>query len=231
MEHITIIDNWRDLPLGVYLDILNIEKTETDELARQVAILSALTGLDGPAVLDLPLAEYKRLRAAAGFLTEPCPDDLLRVADRYPAGDFVLRPVPDYEGLTVAQYVDFQTFSRMGEQALPQLLSVLLIPNGRHYGDGYDMKAVQAAIRDWINVADALALAAHFFVSSSASIAATLDYSRALAGKMEPGPTRDRVQEKLKEVDRLLSRSAGDGSLQWMQSRSSAAAPGGRSGK
>lgn len=229
MEY-AIIDNYRDLPLGVYLDILKVQETEPDELRRQCLIIGALAALSEQEVLALPLDEYKRLRARSEFLAVPCPDDLLRVADSYPAGDWILRPVKEYDKLTVAQYVDFQTFCREPQENLPQLLSVLLIPDGHRYNDGYDMAAVQDAIQDWVNVADALALAAHFFASSSASIATTLNFSRALAGRMKDGKTKAELETKIAEVETLLARS-GDGSQPSTESPSSAGAPGTTSGR
>lgn len=209
---IQIIDNWRDLPLGVYLDILEIQRTEQDELARQSAIIAALTGMNAADVVQLPLAEYKRLRAAAGFLAEEIPDDLLRIADRYQCGDLTLVRVKNYDELTVAQYVDFQSFGREPEKHLPELLSVFLVPEGHRYCDGYKPKDVQAAIRDWINVADVFALAADFFAWSSTSIRSSLEFSRVLAGWMKPGPQKETMLARIRETEGRLSTIAGDGS-------------------
>ena len=129
---IQIIDNWRDLPLGVYLDILEIQRTEQDELARQSAIIAALTGMNAADVVQLPLAEYKRLRAAAGFLAEEIPDDLLRIADRYTCGDLTLVRVKNYDELTVAQYVDFQSFGREPEKRPIRQEALKTSPRQRH---------------------------------------------------------------------------------------------------
>lgn len=208
---IQIIDNWRDLPLGVYLDILDIQRTEQDELARQAAILAALTGMNASDVLQLPLDEYKRLRAASEFLGQECPDDLVRTADRYDCPPFTLVPVKDYDKLTVAQYVDFQTFAQEPEAHLPELLSVFLVPEGHRYMEGYEAKDVQASIRDWLNVADALGLAARFFAWSSTSTRNSLDFSRVLAGAMPDGPTKEKILKKIRETEAALSSLAGDG--------------------
>ena len=208
-----IIDNWRDLPLGTYLDILEIQRTETDELTRQAAVVAALTGMDAADVLQLPLAEYKRLRAASEFLGQECPDDLLRTASIYDCPPFTLVPVEDFDKLTVAQYVDFQTFAKDPDRHFPELLSVFLVPEGKRYCEGYDPKAVQHAIRGWMNVADALGLLARFFVWSSTLTINSLDYSRVLAGAMPEGPEKERLLAKIREAEAGISRLAGDGSL------------------
>lgn len=229
MDH-AIIDNYRDLPIGVYLDILTIQETEPDEFRRQALTVGALAALNEQEVLALPIDEYKRLRASAAFLSQPCPEDLLRISHTYPVGPWTLRPVKDYGDLTVAQYVDFQTFSRDVDHNLPQILSVVLIPDGHTYNDGYDMAVLQEAIREEMGVADALALAAHFFASSSALTVSSLDYCRALAAKMSNSPQKTEMLERITEAERLLRRS-GDGSLLWTPSRSSATAPGRTSGR
>lgn len=232
MQDVTIIDNYRDLPLGVYLDILDaVKANEGDELATQVAILSRLTGLNEQEVLDLPLDVYKRLAASAAFLREPCPDDLVRIADVYYAGALTLVPVKDYAKLTVAQYVDFQTFGKDVNANLVPLLSVLLVPEGCRYGEGYDIAQVQQAIRDWINVADAVGLAAHFFAFASRSIVDTVTFSRKLARTMKDGTAKTELLTKTAQLATLLSRGSGDGSPGSTLSPNSAAAPGARSGR
>ena len=212
-----IIDNWRDLPVGVYLDILDVQKEPGEEIHRQAAILSLLTGMDPAEVLNLPLDEYRRLRGAAAFLAEPCPDDLLRIADKYPLGPLVLRPTLEYDKLTVAQYVDFQTFSKDPQKYLAELISVLVVPDGHKYGDGYDVKDVQAAIREWMNVADALALLAHFFAWSSSLIHNTPASFRLLAETKTPEERRllKRLLKKMARTEATLSSFAGAGSTGW----------------
>lgn len=207
-----IIDNYRDLPLGTYLGILaRIEAEGGDELAAQVATIAALCGTEEAEVYALPLEEYKRLAAAAAFLKEPCPDDLVRIADKYPCGEFTLVPVKDYAKLTVAQYVDFQAYARDAEHQLPGLLTALLVPEGKEYAEGYDVAKVRDAICRDLNVADALGLAAHFFAYASRSIASTLTYSRKLARRMKAGPEKTALLTRTAELARLLQ-SAGDGS-------------------
>ena len=54
MDH-AIIDNYRDLPIGVYLDILTIQETELDEFRRQALTVGALAALNEQEVLALPI--------------------------------------------------------------------------------------------------------------------------------------------------------------------------------
>ena len=54
---IDCIDNWRDLPLGVYLDILDVYADPLrEDIDKQVSALALLTGRTDNDILDLPIA-------------------------------------------------------------------------------------------------------------------------------------------------------------------------------
>ena len=66
---IKIIDNYRNLPVGKWLEILELSKDENvDALEQQVKTIAILTGLTEDEVLDLPIMEYKSLAAKTKFL-------------------------------------------------------------------------------------------------------------------------------------------------------------------
>lgn len=172
----TIIDSYAALPLGLYMDIDSVlDDSSLSDLDQQVRIIALLSNRSEDEVLDLPLAEYARMSAATAFLRERCTPSP-SVSDTYPLHGFTLVPTKDYTRLTTAQYIDFQTFSRDGVKALPQLLSVLLVPKDHTYNDGYDIAAVQNAIRSELSLPDALALSAFFFARLKQSIEAILAY-------------------------------------------------------
>jgi hypothetical protein len=68
----TIIDNYRDLPIGMYLDICEIDRREDiEELHKQVQILSLLTAMAEEDIYNLPLEDYKVLAAKSNYLRRP----------------------------------------------------------------------------------------------------------------------------------------------------------------
>ena len=167
-----MIDNYNTLPLGLYLNIdAVLQDKGADDLDKQVRIIALLSGLSVDDVLALPLAEYSALSAKTDFLRHECPP--VSAPSRVISGDFVLIPTKDFTAITTAQYVDFQTFSKGGTQKLPELLSVLLIPEGHKYNDGYDIADVIRVVRE-LSLPVALGLSAFFFGRLVQSIQASL---------------------------------------------------------
>ena len=159
---IKIIDNYRNLPIGKYLEILELSQDENvDALEQQVKTISILTGLTEDDVLALPIMQYKELAGKTKFL-ENGYDGKLQVAKSYGLGGMELIPVKDFAKITTAQYVDFQNLSKEGDKYLVETLSTLLIPKGKKYMDGYEIEDVRQAIRENLSVADVLSLSAFF---------------------------------------------------------------------
>lgn len=160
-----MITTYETCPLGIYQDIERISKDkDREDIDKQVAILALLSGKTEREILNLPLPDYHLIAVQSEFLGRPAPK-AKRPLDKYHLGKFDLVPVLDLRKLTTAQYIDFQAYAPQGDAALVELLSVLLVPEGCAYGDGYDTREVQQAIRDELPVSAAISLSAFFFAS------------------------------------------------------------------
>lgn len=205
-----IIDNYRDLPIGLYLEICDIDRREDlEDINKQVSIISVLTGMAEEDIYNLPLEEYRQLAAKSQYLRHPYEGEIL-TAKNYIVGKFTLVPIEDYRKITTAQYIDFQTFAKDAERNIVEILSCMLIPKGKKYNQDYDVLEVQKALREHLCVADALSLLAFFFVQYRQSIKDSLTYSREMAMRLrDPEKKRRMLREIQKEEDRLLR--LGDG--------------------
>ena len=205
-----IIDNYRDLPIGLYPEICDIDRREDlEDINKQVSIISVLTGMAEEDIYNLPLEEYRQLAAKSQYLRHPYEGEIL-TAKNYIVGKFTLVPVEDYRKITTAQYIDFQTFAKDAERNIVEILSCMLIPKGKKYNQDYDVLEVQKALREHLCVADALTLLAFFFVQYRQSIKDSLTYSREMAMRLrDPEKKRRMLREIQKEEDRLLR--LGDG--------------------
>ena len=205
-----IIDNYRDLPIGLYLEICDIDRREDlEDINKQVSIISVLTGMAEEDIYNLPLEEYRQLAAKSQYLRHPYEGEIL-TAKNYIVGKFTLVPIEDYRKITTAQYIDFQTFAKDVERNIVEILSCMLIPKGKKYNQDYDVLEVQKALREHLCVADALSLLAFFFVQYRQSIKDSLTYSREMAMRLrDPEKKRRMLREIQKEEDRLLK--LGDG--------------------
>ena len=209
-DNMKIIDNYRDLPIGMYLDICDIDRrTDIEEINKQVMILAMLSGESEDAILNLPLEEYKELVIKSNYLRTPYDGEVL-TAKSYKIGEWHLIPVQDFRKITTAQYIDFQTFSKEGEKRIVELLSTMLVPTGKKYNQDYDVIELQNTLRIHLSVADALSLLAFFFVLFSQSIVDTLTFCKEVAAKM-PKEQREIAEKQIQNTEAILKRG-GDGS-------------------
>ena len=209
-DNMKIIDNYRDLPIGMYLEICEISRREDiEELHKQVSILSILTGKEEEEIYNLPIGDYKELAQKSSFLEQEYEGEIL-TAKTYTLEGWVLQPVEDYRKITTAQYIDFQTFAKDVEKNIVEILSVMLIPKGKKYNQDYDILELQNVLRRCLSVADALSLYAFFFVQYIQSTKDSLTYSKEAAMKLRDPEKRKRVLKEIqKQEDRLKCLGGG----------------------
>lgn len=209
----TIIDSYADLPVGKYLDILAANARDADDLDKQVATIAILADVTEDDILALPLEEYADLAARSAFLRAEDKGSHA-VAKSYRLGALELIPAADAGKITAGQFIDFQQLTKDDglERNLPQILSCLLVPKGKTYGTGYDIADVQAAIRTYLSVTDALSLLAFFFASSEALLRRSLTYSEKEAKRLKDPAKKAAIQARIKAARAMLSPTAGAGS-------------------
>ena len=206
-----IIDNFNRLTLGMYQEIQEISRNESlEDIDRQVQILSVLTGVAEEEILHLPITEYKELVVKAGFL-DPSNINYHPIAKKYILGKFELIPTRDFRKLETCQYIDFQTYAPDLDNHLVEFLSVILVPKGHRYNEGYDILEVQKAIRDGMSVSDGVSLAGFFLTWCRRSIQDSLNYSKQEAMRIKDKTKREEILHRIEEQERLLQTS-GDGS-------------------
>lgn len=204
-----IIDNYRDLPIGMYLDICEIDRREDlEEINKQVSIIAILSGMDEEDIYNLPIEEYKILAAKSQYLKTPY-DGKVLTAKKYICGKFTLEPVEDFKKITTAQYIDFQTFAKDVERNIVEILSTMLVPKGKKYNQDYDVLEVQEAIRGNMSVADALSLFAFFFVRYRQLIKDSLTYCREEAMKIQDKVKRMKTLREIQKQEDLLINGVG----------------------
>lgn len=205
-----IIDNYRKLPIGKYIDIVRLCETEMDEVDRKVKIVGILTGLTDDEVLALPLTDFTECCAKARFIDLPCPETLIpSVSKSYPVGGFNLVPVTDMRKVTTAQYIDFITFSKDKEHNIVEMLSCFLVPKGMDYNEGYDILDVHNAIKEEMSVAEVLAVLAFFFGSWTKSLHSTLSYSKRQARRLKDKGKRETMMAMIRELQDSVTSGGG----------------------
>jgi hypothetical protein len=92
-----------------------------------------------------------------------------------------------------------------------EFLSVILVPKGHRYNEGYDILDVQKAIREGLSVTDGATIVGFFLTWCERSIKDSLHYSREEAKKVKDRKKREELLKRIEEQERLLE-TGGDGS-------------------
>lgn len=198
-----MIDSYKDLPIGKFIEIQDICKEEMTELERQSAILGVLTDTSEDEVMLLPIMEYRDLAVKSRFLErEPIVNK--RIGKEYKLGNWSLIPCVDIRKMTTAQYTDFLELQK--QQDIVLLLSCLLVPKGNRYNEGYDIVELQRDLREMMPTPDALALSAFFLNSWKASIRTILIYCKWEARRMKDKEKRKETMEAVRRTMEALRR-------------------------
>lgn len=199
-----MITSYEQMPVGVYERIMAaLEDSGASDNDKQLELLSALTGLSVDALLDEPLGDFAQQNEAAAFvLVYPQPH---AVRDAYTLRGVRYLPTLKRERMTAGQFIDWNEIAgqKDGGRRWAQLLSVVLVPEGKTYGSGYDIGEVQEAIAAELCVLDAVALRAFFLTLCAASLTDTLPSLERMMSKT--GSRRERRQMR-----RQMRRAAAD---------------------
>lgn len=216
-----MITSYSQMPVGIYLNILTVlHRDHIPDIDRQVSVLSYLCDEDKSTILHLPLPEFQRRCEACAFLAKEVPPRHGPMPRALYLGGGEYRIDADPETITAAQFVDFQHFAERWPDAetrpLVELLSCLIVPKGKTYGEGYSMKELQQTIRAELDTVTALALAAFFFRSSVQSVTAILNFSdRAIKETLPEGTQKRERLDLMLDGYRTILRENGDGSIMY----------------
>lgn len=133
--------DWKDITLKKFNEIQNIIATPDEYTTFN--LLDLVYGIDSANMTIADLAPYKN---ALSFLYKPIPHCELQ--NRYEINGTIYESSFDLTVVTVAQFVDYQSYIREEHIELNKVLSVFFIPEGHSYNDNYDMKKVQNDLLD-----------------------------------------------------------------------------------
>lgn len=204
-----IIDNYSDLKVGPYFEILSINSDEmTDALHKQVKTLEILSGMSEKEILHLPIVEYHEMAVASHFLTKELREDELHynnVPKVIEVGDFQLVPLTDYDSMTIGQATDFAKFLRMGGfKYIIEAVACLFVPKGMKYQRGYSFDEVVSAIKENLSVVDFFSLGGFYFGKFFRDIDESVSLSKKeIEGLPDPEKKKSFLRQ-IKEVDEML---------------------------
>lgn len=160
--------NWGDITIGQYEKLTRIINEERgDDFTYKAIAVCFNKELDE--VLEMNYIKVMQMARQIAPLSKNAPTPSRAKSEYKLNRKYKVTMNPNE--LTTAQYIDFQGIGNDYENNTPELLAILMIPDGHTYNTGYEMKDVVADIRDNMKVEDALGLSAFFLHLLKKSIA------------------------------------------------------------
>lgn len=126
--------SWKDITVEKFYKIQEILEVQDDYTALN--LISAIFDIDAENLPINQLAKY-----SVKFLNDNVPN--VKLKKYYKLNGREYDSSCDLTTLTVAQYIDFNNYSKKETLRYEEMLGVFFIPKGHQYNDGYDMLQVQ----------------------------------------------------------------------------------------
>lgn len=198
---------WKDITLAAHqriLDVYEKYKGSDDDSMLVYDLVAAVYGFDEDTMDGMTISKANEYVETIAFLGD-------RPKPRTAKGSYILngrkyKTTMNISELTTAAYIDFQHMSDKSGTMPAEFLSILLVPEGKKYNEGYDLSQAVEDIRNYLSVEDALGLTAFFLGLWRISMKQSMVLLRRLIrkGKKEGKMTEKQLND-LQRVQSLLT--------------------------
>lgn len=182
-------NNWEQINLQTYNEIKKIvTDTDLQDIDKNAELLAVLYDVDVDDIYKLKVSQIQNMLRESSFISElPQPKKLSLKHIVINGKKYNI--LTDISKYTVAQYVDFQTLVKKGDEYAANILATIIIPQGHAYGDDYDINTVVEEINNYLPATMAISLV--FFYTkklmNSTSRTATFLEAMTMTTKKEKG--------------------------------------------
>lgn len=127
---------WSDITLQQYYQIKELLTNEDEYTVLN--ILDVLYCIDSA---SMPLSALSKYNNALDFLKDEIP--VVDIKKKYNINGHTYDSNLELTKVSTAQFIDYQNYLKEKEPKYEKLISVLFIPEGHQYNDGYSIKEVQ----------------------------------------------------------------------------------------
>ena len=208
--------NWKEISINVFQKLQNLNLNNSsdiiDEIDDNVKILSILCDVDEDTIADLEVGEYKTLVSQCAFLNEM---PKVKIKDEYWINDKLYQVQYGVQNMTMAQYIDYQTYLKDSSKYTKEIVSCFVFPKGKKYGEDYNLNETIEDIGNYFSIVDALSVCFFFTMLFRSLTTATLG---CLVKKMKRGKKKmnkeqqAQVQRAIDELNKVIHLvKSGDG--------------------
>ena len=201
---------WKDITLAAHKRILEVYdkyRFEEDDSMMLYDLVTAVYGWPPQKIEEMTISEANQYVDTIAFLGEkPKP---VTAKGSYILNGKKYKTCMDLTRVTTAQYIDFQQMADKSGEMPAEFLSIILIPEGKTYNNGYDLSEAVEDIRYYLTVEEALGLTAFFFDLLRISMKRSTALLKKLIRKArKEGKMTEEQLNDLQKVQNLLTECA-----------------------
>ena len=192
---------WNDISIDIFNKLKAIDYKRGDdfeELNANISLLSILCGVEEDEIAKLTTGEFNKLLIQTEFLKEM---PKVKIQDKYIINGNKYEVFLSLKKMSVAQYIDFQTYYKDVKKYFKELLSVFLIPQGKKYGEGYDIDITIKEIGEHLSIVDANSILFFFAILFQSLTKTMLTYSIKDMKKMKK---KMKSQEEIEKMEMAI---------------------------
>lgn len=199
--------NWKEISVNTFSRLRNIDYKqdggEFEMLNANIELLSILCDCDEDVISNLTTSEFTYLLNQTTFLKDM---PKVKIEDTYIINGTTYKVFLSLKQMSVAQYVDFQTYFKDQQKYFKELLSVFLIPKGMKYGEGYNIDDTINDIGEYLSIVDANSILFFFAILFQSLTKVTLDCSikdmKKMMKKMTNKEEIEKMEMAIKEMEK-----------------------------
>lgn len=202
--------NWNEISVNTFNELKNIDYNKEDgvlgELEANIEILSILCDVDENDISNLSTTEFQYLISQIEFLkTMP----KVKVQDKYVINGKKYKVFLTLKDMTISQYIDFQTYYKDFNNKFAECLSCFLIPEGKKYGEGYDIAEVIDDIGNHLSIVDANSIMFFFVLLYRSLTKVTLGCSikdlKKIMKKTKDREEKNKLKIAIREAEKAMT--------------------------
>lgn len=152
--------NWNDITLEKFKKIQEILEVQDDYTTFN--LLDIVYDISS---CDMTLNEISSYSNALDFMSKEIPH--VKLQDYYTINKTIYKFNKELSKVTAAQYIDYTNYMKEDKIKYEDVLSVLFIPEGHKYNDGYDLEQVK---KDILQLPITVVYTAAFFLTKQFQI-------------------------------------------------------------
>lgn len=173
--------NWKEISINTFKKLQDVisdvpvtDDATLNNINSNIAMLSVLCDVDEDTIASLSTSEFVKLVNDSNFLSDM---PKVKITDTYVINGKVYKVFLSLKNMSVAQYIDFQTFYKDYNKYTRELLACFLIPEGKRYGEDYDIAEVITDIGNHMSIVDAHSILFFFVILYQSLTKTILNYS------------------------------------------------------